>query len=274
MTAGEHDLRGRQRRRRDGELPAAQASRVSRPSSIRGSSSCTRTTTGIPSQLQPGRCPRRRRRQLGRRHRDWRSRRRIRRCSPARRRPHPVPHRAVLRPARARQRRAVRRPSRADACARRSAARSARGSSRTAAPLIRVKPKDLERGRHRHGSAGSSEYATAFRSPRTVESLDGRQRHLVHRISTGLLVDRPADPRRPAGAEHERGIVRQEPGLYFVGLDFLYAATSDTITGVQRDARRIVKHLMSRTRTPRAVGSPVDDSALETAPVRSLPSPP
>ena len=45
---------------------------------------------------------------------------------------------------------------------------------------------------------------------------------------------------------HERGIVATEPGLYFVGLKFLYSATSDTVTGVGRDAERVAKHIASR----------------------------
>jgi putative flavoprotein involved in K+ transport len=45
---------------------------------------------------------------------------------------------------------------------------------------------------------------------------------------------------------HTRGIVPSEPGLYFVGLHFLYSMTSDTITGVHRDAQRIAKHVASR----------------------------
>ena len=32
-------------------------------------------------------------------------------------------------------------------------------------------------------------------------------------------------------------------GLYFVGLDFLYSFTSENVGGVERDARRIVKHI-------------------------------
>jgi putative flavoprotein involved in K+ transport len=47
---------------------------------------------------------------------------------------------------------------------------------------------------------------------------------------------------------HERGIVGGEPGLYFVGLKFLYSMTSDTVTGVRRDAERIGKHIASRAR--------------------------
>lgn len=46
---------------------------------------------------------------------------------------------------------------------------------------------------------------------------------------------------------HERGIVTSEPWLYFVGLKFLYAASSTMIHGVSRDAERIVKAIAART---------------------------
>lgn len=42
---------------------------------------------------------------------------------------------------------------------------------------------------------------------------------------------------------HERGIVERVPGLYFVGLRFLYSMTSDAVTGVGRDAERIARAL-------------------------------
>jgi len=42
---------------------------------------------------------------------------------------------------------------------------------------------------------------------------------------------------------HDRGVVRSVPGLYFVGLLFLYAVTSDVLPGVGRDAKRIAKHV-------------------------------
>ena len=45
---------------------------------------------------------------------------------------------------------------------------------------------------------------------------------------------------------HERGVVVGEPGLYFVGLHFQYAATSDVLPGVGRDAEYIAKHIASR----------------------------
>ncbi len=45
---------------------------------------------------------------------------------------------------------------------------------------------------------------------------------------------------------HERGVVVGEPGLYFVGLHFQYAASSDVLPGVGRDAEYIAKHIASR----------------------------
>ena len=38
---------------------------------------------------------------------------------------------------------------------------------------------------------------------------------------------------------HDRGVVRGQPGLYFVGLHFLYAASSTMIHGVGRDADHV-----------------------------------
>lgn len=45
---------------------------------------------------------------------------------------------------------------------------------------------------------------------------------------------------------HRRGIVESHPGLYFVGLHFLYSLSSAMIHGVGRDAARIVDHLAAR----------------------------
>jgi putative flavoprotein involved in K+ transport len=45
---------------------------------------------------------------------------------------------------------------------------------------------------------------------------------------------------------HERGV--SEAGLYFLGLDFLSAFTSENVGGVGRDARRIAKHIASTSR--------------------------
>ena len=46
---------------------------------------------------------------------------------------------------------------------------------------------------------------------------------------------------------HERGIVESEAGLYFVGLEFLYAMSSSVmIHGVGRDAEHIANHIAPR----------------------------
>src|SRR5262249_20223655 len=48
--------------------------------------------------------------------------------------------------------------------------------------------------------------------------------------------------------KHEAGVVPGEPGLYFVGLPFIYAFSSTMIHGVGRDAERIVRVIADRTR--------------------------
>ena len=46
--------------------------------------------------------------------------------------------------------------------------------------------------------------------------------------------------------KHDRGVVASVPGLYFVGLHFLYSMTSATLMGIGRDAARVVKAIASR----------------------------
>jgi putative flavoprotein involved in K+ transport len=48
---------------------------------------------------------------------------------------------------------------------------------------------------------------------------------------------------------HVRGVVASQPGLYFVGLHFLYAASSGQIHGVARDAEHIVNAIQAQART-------------------------
>jgi putative flavoprotein involved in K+ transport len=52
---------------------------------------------------------------------------------------------------------------------------------------------------------------------------------------------------------HDRGIVGAEPGLYFVGLLFLYALSSPLVGGVARDAEHIAEHIASRDPNGRSV---------------------
>jgi putative flavoprotein involved in K+ transport len=116
-----------------------------------------------------------------------------------------------------------------------------------AAPLIRVKPRDLvDAGIQRVGRI------IDVHDGHPVTE-DGEVLDVTNVIwATGFRpgfgwIDLPifGDRQEP---EHRAGIVQQQPGLYFVGLHFLYAATSDNITGVARDARRVVRHLTARRR--------------------------
>ena len=43
-----------------------------------------------------------------------------------------------------------------------------------------------------------------------------------------------------------RGIARSFPGLYFMGLEFQYAATSGVLPGIVRDARHVAQHIAAR----------------------------
>ena len=49
------------------------------------------------------------------------------------------------------------------------------------------------------------------------------------------IFDEHGEPR------HNSGIVEEAPGLYFVGLHFLYSMTSATLIGISRDAKRIAR---------------------------------
>jgi putative flavoprotein involved in K+ transport len=53
-------------------------------------------------------------------------------------------------------------------------------------------------------------------------------------------------PARHGFPIQNRGIVNSFPGLYFIGLPFLYSLSSSLLGGVGRDAEQIVDHLVSR----------------------------
>ena len=118
-------------------------------------------------------------------------------------------------------------------------------------PLVRVKPKEIL-------AAGVE------RVPKTIGAKDGspvledgRVLDVTNVIwCTGYGQDRSWIHLPIFGEDgeplHDRGVVPSEPGLYFVGLNFQYAATSETIPGVGRDAAHVVKRLLSRDRDRRA----------------------
>jgi putative flavoprotein involved in K+ transport len=51
---------------------------------------------------------------------------------------------------------------------------------------------------------------------------------------------------KPIEPIHERGVVAEAPGLYFVGLKFLYSLSSGVIKGVGRDAEYVVRDIAKR----------------------------
>ena len=52
---------------------------------------------------------------------------------------------------------------------------------------------------------------------------------------------------------HDRGVVPAEPGLFFLGLPFQFAAASETLPGVGRDAAYVAKRLVPSERREAAV---------------------
>jgi len=53
--------------------------------------------------------------------------------------------------------------------------------------------------------------------------------------------------------KHVRGIVPGEPGLYFVGLKFLYAPSSSMLLGVARDAKHVADAIARSARSAHSV---------------------
>lgn len=119
-----------------------------------------------------------------------------------------------------------------------------------AAPLLRVKPKDLvAAGVQRVGrttgvadgkpqlddgtvlDVGNIVWCTGFDAGFSWIDLD--------------IFDEQGD------VVHDRGIVDDVPGLYFVGLKFQYSVLSDTLLAVGRDAGYVVDHLVGHRKEAR-----------------------
>ena len=113
------------------------------------------------------------------------------------------------------------------------------------APLIRTRPMELEQ-------------AGVVRVAKTVGATDGKPvlddgRSLdVNTVvwcvgfDPGLSwIDLPVFDSRGEPV-HRRGVVEKQPGLYFTGLQFLYAMTSTMIHGAARDAEYVAKAVIRR----------------------------
>jgi putative flavoprotein involved in K+ transport len=120
-------------------------------------------------------------------------------------------------------------------------------------PLIRVRPEDL--------AAAGVERAPRIAGVREGRPLldDGRALDVSNVIwCTGFhpgfsWIDLPIFDEN-GEVRHERGLVPGEPGLYFVGLHFLYAMSSTMVQGVARDAGRIAQEVATRFRAARSAG--------------------
>lgn len=112
-------------------------------------------------------------------------------------------------------------------------------------PLVRVKPRDLS-------ATGVQRTARVVAARNGLPLLaDGRVLDVANVIwCTGFhpgfsWIDLPVFG--PDGEpQHDRGMVPAQPGLYFVGLHFLYAFSSTMIHGVGRDAARIADAVADR----------------------------
>jgi putative flavoprotein involved in K+ transport len=113
-------------------------------------------------------------------------------------------------------------------------------------PLIRVKPRWLAAAGVQRGGK-----TVAVRDGKPVLE-DGTVLDVANVIwCTGYRhdlswIDLPifGEDGRPM---HERGVVTSEPGLYFVGLPWQFAAASDVLPGVGRDAAYVVRRLVRRS---------------------------
>ena len=113
------------------------------------------------------------------------------------------------------------------------------------APLIRTRPHELEK-------AGITRVPRTFGVQAGKPLLeDGRTLDVSTVVwCTGFhpgfsWIDLPVFDQ--AGVpKHERGIVAAEPGLYFVGLHFLFAMSSTMIHGAARDAEYVAKTIVAR----------------------------
>lgn len=127
-------------------------------------------------------------------------------------------------------------------------------------PLIRVKPRDL-------AAAGVERVPRVTGVEGGLPQLEaGRSVDVANVVwCTGFQpsfswIDLPV-----LGAVepiHDRGIVRSEPGLYFIGLKFLYSVSSEQIHGVGRDADRIAQQIAAR-RPARSVNESDEERARQ-----------
>jgi putative flavoprotein involved in K+ transport len=119
-----------------------------------------------------------------------------------------------------------------------------------AAPLVRVKPNDLikagiERVARVVGVRNGRPLLANDRTPDVKNVIWCTGYHPGFSwIELPVFSEDGSEAGRPV---HERGVVARVPGMYFVGLHFLYSMTSATVIGIGRDAEHVVEVIESRT---------------------------
>ncbi len=113
-------------------------------------------------------------------------------------------------------------------------------------PLIRIKPKEVR--------AAGIERVARMAGVRDGMPLlaDGRVLDVTNVVwSTGFepgwsWIDLPVFGAAGGGPRQDRGVVAEMPGLYFLGLPFIYAASSAMVQGVGRDGEYVARHIATR----------------------------
>jgi putative flavoprotein involved in K+ transport len=134
----------------------------------------------------------------------------------------------------------------------------------TGGPLVRTKPRDLIAA----GVTRAPRVAGVRNGLPVLE--DGRVLDVANVVwCTGFhpgfsWLDLPVFG--PDGEpQHDRGVVSSEPGLYFVGLHFLFAMSSVMIHGVGRDAERIADRISATRREADDARRPDPGAAVHVA---------
>jgi putative flavoprotein involved in K+ transport len=138
-------------------------------------------------------------------------------------------------------------------------------------PLIRARPEDLTK-------------AGIQRVPRVAGVRDGRPLLDDGRVlqvsnviwATGFhagfdWIDLPIAKDDHGEPVQWRGVVKSEPGLYFVGLHFLYAFSSTMIHGAARDAKHVADVVIRRVDAARRKLAQRDFRARESNPQFAIP---
>jgi putative flavoprotein involved in K+ transport len=132
-------------------------------------------------------------------------------------------------------------------------------------PLIRVKPANL-----RAAGVERVPRVSGVRDGLPVLD-DGRRMDVANVIwCTGYQpgfswIDAPVFEQNGM-PKHDCGVVTGEPGLYFVGLPFIYAFSSTMIHGVGRDAERIASVIESRVRDAKSRRQPAMSPSAVSVP--------